>query len=177
MRLSDYRTLLTAMSDSQPESPLRAALRWWSTQDQYGGFEAVARHFFDWGWTSEKSCYAPHREDNRKSFSVYQNGNGDWRFNDFATGESGSLVGFVMLSGLDQRKAARWLIQNADGTAPIPEPLPSQEKPIWEPYKLTEANLQWQTERATELFYNKNACERIAAARKWKSESIEILAG
>jgi len=45
------------------------------------------------------------------------------------------------------------------------------------PYRLTREELDWQKERAEELWYNKAACKKIAATRGWQVETIEVLAG
>ncbi len=87
---------------------LQEALEWWSQQDDMGGFRAVAQVLFP-GWEPKRSCRAPHREDEERSFSVYRNNRGNWRFKDFA-GEQGGLVGFVMLAGMDQKAASHWLM-------------------------------------------------------------------
>jgi hypothetical protein len=53
----------------------------------------VAEKFFP-GWTPKKSCKSPFRNDQKPSFSVYDNGT---KWNDYATGEHGSVIDFYML--------------------------------------------------------------------------------
>ena len=60
-------------------------------------------------------CRAPHRKDRTASFSLYKNAvRTSWRFKDHATGEQGGLVAFVMLAGMDEKAAARWLMERCN---------------------------------------------------------------
>lgn len=74
--------------------------------------------------TPGKSCKSPFREDQRPSFSVYDEGR---RFKDHATGEAGDVLDFVKLAlQCDTKAAVQWL-RERDGdspTAPAPKPAP-----------------------------------------------------
>lgn len=176
MRVKDYISQLR-VSAPLSESPLAAALRWWSAQDEYGGFQVVARQLFDFLWTPGKLVNAPHRVDENKSFSVFPGKNDQWRFNDFATSQNGTLIDFVMLSGKSRREACLWIMDHGWRFKAEAIKSHSDYKISWRPYKLTKEELEWQNERATELWNNKDACRAIAKSRKWKMETIEVLAG
>jgi hypothetical protein len=77
-----------------------------------GGFRTAGKALFG-GWEPKRCCRAPHREDREASFSVYRNEREEWRFKDFGSDEHGGLVGFVMLAGMDEKQASRWLMEQA----------------------------------------------------------------
>jgi len=93
-------------------TPLQKALAWFGERDEMGGFLTVGKELFA-GWEPKRCCRAPHREDREASFSVYRNEREEWRFKDFGTDEQGGLVGFVMLAGMEEKQASRWLMEKA----------------------------------------------------------------
>lgn len=61
------------------------------------------------GWKPEKCCHSPFRQDGNPSFSVFDDNR---RWNDFATGERGDVVDFlVKAEGITPRQAACKLIE------------------------------------------------------------------
>lgn len=76
---------------------------------------------------SGRSCHSPFREDRSPSFSVYDDGK---RFRDFGTGDSGSVIDFIMRAkGCSAGDAARELIRLA-GLAGITRPPASKTKKL-----------------------------------------------
>lgn len=54
-------------------------------------------------------CCSPFRDDNKPSFSIWDNGT---KFNDFGTGEGGDVINFIQLAEeLDRSEACKWLIK------------------------------------------------------------------
>jgi hypothetical protein len=82
-----------------------------------------------------KSCKSPFREDQRPSFSVYEDGH---RFKDHATGEAGDVLDFVKLAlQCDTKGAVQWL-RERDGNGPTvptgrpaPRPTPTGTQARW----------------------------------------------
>ncbi|MGA3169499.1 MAG: toprim domain-containing protein [Chthoniobacteraceae bacterium] len=158
-------------------TPLERALDWWGRHDDMGGFKTAAEMLFP-GWIPGRSCHAPYREDKEPSFSIYRNESGVWRFKDFA-GEQGGLVGFVMLAGMDEKGAARWLIDKAGNVrgqsiAFTPRPRPQPEP--WQPYAMDSGELGRCVSMAEALLREQRAIDGIAKARKWRPETIRELA-
>ncbi len=156
-------------------TPLQQALDWWNRQDDMGGFKTAAAMLFP-GWEPKRSCIAPHREDKSASFSVYRNQAGEWRFKDHGSGEQGGLVGFVMLAGMDESAAARWLMDKArikTGGQPIAcEPTRKQEtKRVVEklPAMPVEAMAKW-AEGVDYLQSRPALAESLADFRGWPVE-------
>jgi len=161
-------------------TPLQQALDSWARQDDRGGFKTAATILFP-GWEPKPSCRAPHREDKAASFSVYQNERGEWRFKDFA-GEQGGLVGFVMLAGMDEKRASRWLMDKRGITAAQPIGYPprrqSESRPR-EPEKLRAmpavAMAAW-SEGVDYLATNPERIRKLAEFRGWPTEFARYLA-
>lgn len=86
-------------------------------------------HFGYRGNPHENPCRSPFRRDFNPSFSVGADGK---LFHDFATGQGGAVVQFVMLAtGLSKSNACKWLIQfhrrQPQAIALAPRPLPTTE--------------------------------------------------
>jgi len=162
-------------------SALHQAQGWFAQQDEMGGFAAAAAMLFP-GWTPKPSCRAPHREDKRPSFSVYRNGQGEWRFKDHSgAGEQGGLVGFVMLAGMNKEAAVRWLIDKAGMPAKQPasfDPTPRHEHKAREPERLPamplEAMAAWR-EGVDYLAGQPELVERLAEFRGWPVEFAQYV--
>jgi hypothetical protein len=162
------------------ETPLHRALDWWARQDDMGGFKTAAATLFP-GWEPKRSCRAPHREDKAASFSVYSSERGEFRFKDFA-GDQGGLVGFVMLAGMDEKTAARWLMEKA-GIATgqhiscarqqrNPESKPRELSPL--PVMPAEAMAAW-IEGVDHLQAKRGRVEGLATFRGWPVEFAQYL--
>lgn len=171
------------------KSPLQNAIDWFAAQDDVGGFETVGHLLFP-EWIPKRSCRAPHREDENPSFSVYQNPSGKWCFKDHGgTGEQGGLVDLAMLAGMDQRTAARWLIEKAGfdlqkGCAPV-SPAKKSRKGLacggstrpaaCLPAMPAEVSRSWM-EGVGHLQSSPNLLGKIAASRGWPVEFARHLA-
>lgn len=57
-----------------------------------------------------KSCFSPFREDHKPSFSVYDQGR---KFKDFSTGDSGSVIDFLLLAFNGNKKLTNEFINGA----------------------------------------------------------------
>jgi hypothetical protein len=162
------------------DTPLNRALDTWAQRDDMGGFKAVAAILFP-GWEAKRSCRAPHREDRKESFGVYQNEAGTWRFKDFA-GEQGGIVGFVMLAGMSEVEASRWLMDGASieriASAPrAPHFAPiAMKPPVAAPYRMSANELASCVKMAEALLGDEKSLAGIAEARGWKVETIRQLA-
>ncbi len=160
-------------------SPLRDTLEWWASRDHFGGFATAGATLFP-GWTPRRSsCRAPRREDRSPSFSLYRGTRGDWRFKDHATGEKGGLVDFVMLAGMPQKDACRWLMDAACGHAQYATTSPSTPRvaPVaWSPYKLSIRELNRTNGMADALVARAGVLRPIAEARGWQYHTLRRLA-
>lgn len=163
------------------KTALDQALDCFAGKDEMGGFISVGAELFP-DWTPGRKCRAPHRPDASPSFSVSQNSDGQWRFKDFATGERGGLLGFVMLAGMNARQAAQWMRSRAglSHTSPMPvkndltrsRPIPS----ALPPYRLSETELIRCKNMAEDLLRDEAVIQSIAASRKWCPKVIQGLA-
>ena len=144
-----------------------------------GGFKTAAAMLFP-GWEPKRSCRAPHRDDKSPSFSVYQNQAGEWRFKDH-TGEQGGVVGFVMLSGMDEKQAARWLMEKA-GIVPgesadfMPRPKPERKPRAVEklPPMPVEVIAKW-NEGVNHLQSKSELIAGLASFRGWPAKFAQHL--
>lgn len=67
-----------------------------------------------------KSCRSPFRDDGNPSFSVHDDGR---KWHDFATGEGGSVVDFVMQArSCDTAQAIRWIEERLGASRSLPPP-------------------------------------------------------
>lgn len=161
-------------------TPLQQALVWWASQDDMGGFKTIAAILFP-GWGPKRSCKAPHRPDKTESFSNYQNEKGEWCFKDHSTGEQGGLVGFVMLAGIDQGQASRWLMDGA-GIRPgqsiefTPKPIPTKtpESVVKLPAMPVEARSKW-NKGIEHLESRPDLIAELAKFRGWPVEFAQYL--
>lgn len=166
-------------------TPLQRALTWFAERDEMGGFHTVAGELFP-GWQPKRSCRAPHRPEKTASFSLYQNERKEWRFKDFGTNEQGGLVGFVMLAGMDEKRASHWLMEKA-GVSPIGASIPislamSRQKteiPLDEPETppgITREAFDAWFEGVDHLQGSRERMEALAEFRGWPVAWVEYLA-
>ncbi|MBI1177847.1 hypothetical protein GC207_10470 [bacterium] len=88
----------------------------------------IPRAWRDLGLQGEpaKSCRSPFRDDGNPSFSVHSDGR---KFHDFATGEGGSVVDFVMTAlGCDTPKSIRWIEERLGVSPPAPTRTPATKR-------------------------------------------------
>ena len=163
------------------ESPLTRALDWFFQQDDKGGFKTAAGMLFP-EWKLKRSCRAPHRADRNPSFSVYKSAEGHWRFKDHSTDEHGGLVGFVMLAGMDEKQAARWLMDRAGIAAVQPVHCPlgaatarQANEPNELPVMPPEVMEIW-SEGVDYLQAKPERIEALAVFRGWPKEWAQYLA-
>jgi hypothetical protein len=82
---------------------------------------AVAARCFP-NWKPALSCHSPFREDRKKSFSVYDNGQ---KWKDHATGDHGDAVDFLAKAlDLSPEEAIRRFVEMAGGGYRVPAPRP-----------------------------------------------------
>jgi len=161
-------------------TPLERALDWWIRQDDMGGFKTVAAMIFP-GWELKRNPRAPHREDKSPSFSIYRNERGEWRFKDQATGEQGGLVGFVMLAGMDEKQAARWLMDKAGMTPGNTIAYPTKPKPAGDAgeaenlHEMPVESMAMWNEGVDYLQAKLEHVEGLAAFRGWPVEWAQYL--
>ena len=89
---------------------LKPALDWWAVRDDMGGFRSVAALLFP-GWIPGRFCVPPHRKIHERSFSIFRNDAGQWRFMDHLAGTQGGLLEFVTLGGMPKYDASLWLLR------------------------------------------------------------------
>ena len=186
LSISNYAPRCTAPASCRDgESPLRLALDWWASRDGMGGFATAAATLFP-GWTPRRTGRAPHRPDRTPSFSLYRNTRGLWRFKDHATGEQGGLVDFVMLAGMTQSDACKWVMEHAPRNDEIrmtkPERMTndpmtkSNAHASFQPHQLTDVEQRRCAAISTSLAGDPSAILRFAVARDWKLDTIRSLA-
>jgi hypothetical protein len=80
------------------------------------------------GWKSGRSCKSPFRDENKNSFSVFDNGR---KWKDFGTGQSGDAVDFLALAtGLSNTEAVKMFVSMAGCRSTPVRPVVSHKEAI-----------------------------------------------
>jgi hypothetical protein len=134
-----------------------------------------------------RNCQSPFREDKNPSFSVWQDGRGNWRWKDFGTGEGGDIIDFAFKAkGCTATDAIKYLRDLRRDTAAVSPAITTQENPItvpMNPYHIVDLPYSMSFEESRRC---RKACEALASSEKllnhiaswgqWEAETIRGLA-